>query len=208
MRIDILLYAGADELDVMAPFEVLKNAAACGADFAVRFVALTGPGEFIGAHGARLWAEASIDATSRPDLLVVPGGGWSNRAPQGVRPELERGDIPRLLARLHEAGTILAAVCTGTLLLSAAGLLHGVPATSHHGALEYLATTDARLVQARVVDAGTLITSGAVTSGLDMALWVVERFAGPSIACAVEVMMEYERRGTVWRGGAASRSAR
>jgi putative intracellular protease/amidase len=199
MRIDILLYPGADELDVVAPYEVLKNAAGCGADFAVRFVALSGPGEFVAAHGARLWAEAAIDAASRPDVLVVPGGGWSNRAPQGVRPEMERGDIPRLLARLHEAGVVLAAVCTGTLLFAAGGFLRGVPAAVHHGALDYLATTGACLVQARVVDAGTLITSGAVTSGLDMALWLVERYASPSIACAVEVMMEYERRGTVWR---------
>jgi transcriptional regulator GlxA family with amidase domain len=55
------------------------------------------------------------------------------------------------------------------------------------------------VIEARVVDAGDIITSGAITSGLDLALWLVERFASPAIACKVEALMEYQRRGTVWR---------
>ncbi len=84
MRIDVLLFPGVQELDAIAPFEVLKNAAQCGADFDVRLVALSGPVEIVGTHGARIWAEVRFDFDSRPDVLVVPGGGWISRAPQGA----------------------------------------------------------------------------------------------------------------------------
>ena len=60
------------------------------------------------------------------------------------------------------------------------------------------------MVRARVVDAGRLITAGGVTSGLDLALWLVERFAGPAAAVSVEARLEYERRGTVWRAPGAT----
>jgi transcriptional regulator GlxA family with amidase domain len=99
---------------------------------------------------------------------------------------------------LHEEGTILAAICTGSMLLAAAGLLRGRPATTHHGALEDLRTAGAEVIRARVVDDGDIVTAGGVTSGLDLALWLVERFAGPQLAVAVEQRLEYERRGTVW----------
>ncbi len=199
MIIDILLFPGFQELDAIAPFEVLKNAALCGAKWEVRLVALSGPIEIVGTHGARLWAETKFDLGSRPDVLVVPGGGWIGRAGQGAWAEAERGDIPRAIAQMHEARTVVAAVCTGTMLLAAAGLIKGRPVTTHHGVSADLRATGANVIEARVVDAGDIITSGAITSGLDLALWLVERFAGPAIACKVESMMEYERRGTVWR---------
>jgi putative intracellular protease/amidase len=144
MKIDILLFPGFQELDAIAPFEVLQNAAQCGAEFEVRLVALSGAVENVGTHGARLWAEAKFDVSSRPDVLVVPGGGWIGRAPQGARAEAERGDIPRVIAEMHKAGTVVAAVCTGTMLLAAAGLIKGRPVTTHHGAISELPATGAQ----------------------------------------------------------------
>ena len=70
---------------------------------------------------------------------------------------------------------------------------------THHFALAELAELGADLTEARVVDDGDVLTAGGVTSGLDLALWLTERFAGASVAAAVERRLEYERRGVVWR---------
>ena len=199
MRIDILVFPGFDELDALGPLEVLKNAAAAGAHMSVRLVATTAPGEIAAAHGLRVMVDYQLDPADRPDVLIVPGGGWVDRSPRGARAEAERGVIPRLICELYGHGVILAGVCTGGMLLASAGLLRGLPAITHHQAIDELAAAGARVVRARVVDAGRIVTAGGVTSGLDLALWLVERFAGPTVANAVETEMEYERRGTVWR---------
>src|SRR5262245_47406283 len=199
MRIDVLVYPGFDELDAVAPFEVFKKAAAAGADFSVRLVGCSDVGEVVAANGLRVRPEGVIDPAVPPDLIVVPGGGWVDRAAAGARAEVQRGEIPTLVAELYRDGTTIAAVCTGTMLVAAAGLLRGRPAVTHHGAIEDLRAAGATVVRARVVDDGRLITAGGVTSGLDLALWLVERYAGAATALSVEARMEYERRGTVWR---------
>jgi transcriptional regulator GlxA family with amidase domain len=198
VRIDILLFNGFDELDAIGPFEVLKNAADAGADITLRFVAPT-PGEIVADHGLRVVVAAGLGDGPRPDVVVVPGGGWIDRNPQGARAEAERGEVPAWLADLHRGGTVVATVCTGAMLAAAAGLLSGKPATTNHGALDDLRAAGAEVVPARVVDAGAVVTAGGVTSGLDLALYLIERFFGPAAACRVERQMEYERRGTVWR---------
>lgn len=199
MQIDVLLYPGFDELDAIAPFEVLMNAASRGAPFEVRLVAAPATGEIVAAHGLRLGCDAKLGSGPRPDVIVVPGGGWIDGSAAGARAEVNRGEIPELLAEYHRAGVTIAAVCTGAMLLSAAGILRGRAAITHHGAIDDLAAAGANVVRARVVDDGDVITAGGVTSGLELALWLVERFAGPAIALAVEQQMEYERRGVVWR---------
>jgi transcriptional regulator GlxA family with amidase domain len=199
MRIDVLIYPGFDELDAVAPFEVLHNAKLRGAPFDLRLVAAPSTGEIVAAHGLRLNCDAKLGSGPRPDLIVVPGGGWIDGSAAGARAEVNRGEIPTLLADLHRAGVTIAAVCTGAMLLSAAGILRGRAAVTHHGAIADLEAAGANVVRARVVDDGNVITAGGVTSGLDLALWLVERFAGPAIALAVEQQMEYERRGVVWR---------
>ena len=199
MRIDILVFDGFDELDAIAPYEVLRNAAEGGADFSVRLVSWSGRSEVVAAHGLKIAAEVVDERGERPDIIIVPGGGWISRSPVGARGEADRGLIPRRLVEWHRAGTIVAAVCTGAMLPATAGLLRGRSAVTHQGAIEDLRAAGANVVQARVVDDGEIITAGGVTSGLDLALWLVERFAGPQVARAVEREMEYERRGEVWR---------
>ena len=115
---------------------------------------------------------------------------------------VERGDLPRAIAERHAAGALVASVCTGAMLLAAAGLLEGRPATTHHTALADLRAAGAHVVEARVVDDGDVVTAGGVTSGLDLVLWLVERHLGPALAVAAERELEYERRGTVWRRAA------
>lgn len=202
MRIDVLVFDGFEELDAIAPFEVLRVAAEAGADLQTRLLTLHPAAEVEASHGLRVrpgGALTSLADDERPDVVVVPGGGWNARKPQGTRAEAERGEIPAELARLHAVGTKLAGVCTGGMLIATAGLLEGRPAITHHAAIEDLRATGARVVEARVVDDGEIITAGGVTSGLDLALWLVERFFGSGLAHRVERQLEYERRGTVWR---------
>lgn len=199
MKIDVLLFPGFDELDAIAPFEVLHNATLRGAPFDVRYVAAPSTGEIVAAHGSRLSCDAKLGSGPRPDVIVVPGGGWIDGSAAGARAEVNRGEIPAVLAEMHRAGVTIASVCTGAMLVAAAGILDGRAAITHHGAVADLEAAGAKIVRARAVDDGDIISAGGVTSGLDLALWLVERFAGAEIALAVEQQMEYERRGTVWR---------
>jgi transcriptional regulator GlxA family with amidase domain len=198
MKTQIVLFEGFDELDAIAPYEVLRNAAAAGADLHVELATQREATEVTAAHGLRVRPHARL-AAGGLDLLIVPGGGWNNRAPAGARAEAERGELPAAIARLHHGGATAAAVCTGAMLLAAAGLTAGRPAITHHAALDDLRATGAVITPARVVDDGDVITAGGVTSGLDLALWVVERWFGAPAAADVERRMEYERRGVVWR---------
>jgi transcriptional regulator GlxA family with amidase domain len=199
MNFQILIFDGFDELDAIAPYEVLRNAAQAKTDAAVDLVTADAAKEITAAHGLRLRPSGQLDLQRRPAVLIVPGGGWIDRSATGARAEAECGVIPKTIKSLHEAGTICASVCTGAMLLATAGILKGRPATTNHGAVQDLADSGANVIHARVVDDGNVITAAGVTSGLDLGLWLVERFYGPKIAQELEVQMEYERRGTVWR---------
>ncbi|MGH8991795.1 MAG: DUF427 domain-containing protein [Acidimicrobiia bacterium] len=187
--IDIVLYQGVDELDVVGPLEVLRSAAAAGADLTVRLVCRTEPLEVQGSHGLRLHADAVYQPGA--DVLVVPGGRWSSRSDVGAWGEAERGDWLPLLAAAAKDGTLMAGVCTGVMLLARAGVVGERPATTHHSAHDDLAATGARVLDQRVVDDGDLVTAAGVTSGIDLALRLVERLAGPEAAEREAARIEY-----------------
>lgn len=199
MNVEIVLYDGFDELDALGPFEVLENGAA-GAEIAVTLTSLDGARPVPASHGATVHADDALGATD-PDIVVVPGGGWNDRADAGAWAEAEKGDLPERLAALHADGATIASVCTGGMLLARAGLLDGRPATTHRGAIENLRETDATVVDARVVDDGDVLTAGGVTSGLDLGFHVLEREFGEELASAVADGMAYERRGPVHVAG-------
>jgi transcriptional regulator GlxA family with amidase domain len=130
---------------------------------------------------------------------VVPGGGFENRDTPGVWPEIDRGVLPRALAAAAgRPGLTMASVCTGSIILAAAGLVDGRPCTTHHMAVDELTARGGVLTRARVVDDGDLVTSGGITSGLDLGLWLVRREFGADAALSLEPQLEYEARGTVW----------
>jgi transcriptional regulator GlxA family with amidase domain len=189
MRIDIVVFDGFDEMDAIAPYEVLRTAAGLGAPIEAELVGARGAGTITASHGLRLTVDRGPSESAQ--MLLVPGGGWFHGP--GVRDEIERGELPRLLAAAREGGAIVGSVCTGAMLLAAAGLVEGRPATTHHAAHEDLRAAGAQLVEARFVDDGDLLTAGGVTSGLDLALHVVERIAGASIAAEVADEIEYAR---------------
>jgi transcriptional regulator GlxA family with amidase domain len=193
----VLLFDGFESLDAFGPFEVLGAGTKRGADLDVSLVTAD-PAETVrSGDGATIVPDGTVAGVG-PDLLVVPGGGWNDRADSGAWAEAERGTIPDLLAERAD-DTTLAGVCSGGMLLARAGLLDGRPAVTHGGALADLAETGADVVDARVVDAGDVLTAGGVTSGLDLALYLLDREFGSWVAVAVENYLEYERRGTVYR---------
>ena len=199
MRVAVVVFEGFDELDAIGPLEVLRNAAAMGAtDLSVALVALDGAAEVTGSHGLRVRTDGRLDP-ERTDLLVVPGGGWNDRGAHGAWAEAQRGDLPAAIAAAARGGAAVATVCTGAMLAATAGLTRGRPAITHHGAVEDLRASGARVVEARVVDDGNLVTAGGVTSGIDLALWLVERHFGAEVAEAVATEIEHPRHGEVWR---------
>ncbi|MEU2431006.1 DJ-1/PfpI family protein [Streptomyces sp. NPDC007861] len=227
MHVQIVLFDGFDPLDAIAPYEVLyAGAMASAGALSVEFVSAEGPREVVsGTGGLALRATAALDP-GRPGLVLVPGASGRSGEP-GELPDQEAGDageagaagewrkdefIPVLLGRtlttelpgllkaaMDNPAVTVATVCGGSLVLAMAGLLEGRHATTHHLGLDLLDATGAHAVRARVVDDGDLVTGAGVTSGLDLALHLLEREVGPQVAHAVEELFAYERRGTVWR---------
>jgi len=205
MRVAILIYDGFDELDAVGPYEVLRNAERGGADVSVDLVTREPVERITASHGLALVPQAVLDASY--DLLIVPGGGWGERAEVGAWGEAQRGDLPASICRAREGGATMASVCTGAMLLAAAGVTTGRPATTHRSALDDLAAQGAEVVRERVVDDGDLLTAGGVTAGIDLALWLVEREWGARLADRIAREMEHERVGRVHRSEAAERAA-
>jgi transcriptional regulator GlxA family with amidase domain len=198
MRCEVILYDGFDELDALAPWEVLSSFADLRDDFDAALVSLDGAAPVRAAHGTLVTPHRALSESV--DVLVVPGGGWNDRSDEGAWAQAQRGTLPQAVRERHERGALVASVCTGAMLLAAAGLVEGRHAITHHGAIDDLEAAGAHVVRARVVDDGDLVTAGGVTSGLDLALHLAERFFGAEAALAAERELEYERRGTVWRG--------
>ncbi|MEU7581636.1 DJ-1/PfpI family protein [Streptomyces sp. NPDC041068] len=197
LRVHTVLFDDVEEQDFAGPIEVLgilANAAKCR--IKQSFVTADGP------RTVRTSAGMYLDVRDRwapeeADVLLVPGGGYGRGS--GVDDEIRRGVLPRALAKAERPGLIMGGICTGVMVLSAAKITRGRPCTTHFAAREDLAEQGGKLTYGRVVDDGDLITCGGVTSGLDLALWLAERLYGPETALRAEMVLEYERRGTVWR---------
>ncbi|RQG96221.1 DJ-1/PfpI family protein [Natrarchaeobius oligotrophus] len=191
---EIVLFDGFDELDAIGPYEVLANGAQAGASLETRLVTLEETDVVTASHDLRVEPQGTL---GEPDLLLVPGGGWTT-ANEGVRAVVADGVLPDAVDECYTAGATVASVCTGAMILSEAGLLEGRPATTHPVAVDDLEATDATVVDERVVDDGDVLTAGGVTSGIDLALWLLEREFGDDVATQVAREMAHERRGEVF----------
>jgi len=207
-HVQIVLFPAFDPLDVIAPFEVL--AAACDeaqSDTMIELVCEGEPRSFVGGtRGLALTATATLDPT-KPGYVIVPGVS----GPVDGDPDAGDETIPVLLARvaasnlmplirqsLDNPDIVVATQCGGGLILGMAGLLDGRTAVTHTLGNDVLEATGVTVVRARVVDDGDLVSSGGVTSGLDLGLHLAGREFGPNVAYSVERLFEYERRGTAW----------
>jgi transcriptional regulator GlxA family with amidase domain len=198
LRVHVVMFQGVEELDHTAPYEVFSAAGYfTDREVDVRYVTLDNTRTVTAAYGTRVRVDHRW-APEEADVLVVPGGGYARREDPGVWAEIRRGALPRALAAASRPGLTVSALCTGVMLLSAAGVTRGRPCTTHHRARTDLERQGGVLKYARVVDDGDLVTAGGVTSGLDLALWLVRRELGADAATGLEQMLEYEARGTVW----------
>lgn len=199
MEIGVLIYDGFDELDAIGPYEVFDYASRFADEsIEVSYFTVEPRDRITASHGTVLEPDGVLPepgSADAVDLLVVPGGGWSDRESEASAwVEAQRGVVPEAAAGYHESDAIVASVCTGGMLLSIAGITDGRRAVTHHSAIEELEATDATVVRKRVVDDGDLVTAGGVTSGIDLALHIVEREFGSEVANQIATVMEYERR--------------
>jgi putative intracellular protease/amidase len=180
MDIVIPIYEDFTALDAVGPYEVLSRTGG-----RVRFVAReAGPVKTDNGMLAVI-AEASLEDATAPDIVVVPGG-VSTRAVAEDPVWLE------WLRTVHATSTWTTSVCTGSLLLGAAGILDGLQATSHWLHLETLRRYGAEPTGQRVVEQGKVITAAGVSAGIDMALTLAARIAGDDAARAIQLGIEYD----------------
>jgi len=206
LSVQIVLFDGFDLLDAIAPYEVFCTAAMMAENaLSVELVTAEGPRSVTsGLNGLKMEANGVLNP-ERPGIILVPGaaGAVEGDGPESIPAILGRAMNTELTALIQQAleqkDIVVATVCGGSIVLAMGGLLEGRPAVTHHLGMDVLGAMGAIPVSARIVDDGNLVTAGGVTSGLDVALYLVERELGPRIAHAVEQMFEFERRGTVWR---------
>ncbi len=192
LRVHTVLYDGVEEQDFAGHIEVFGIV---GEEHLVQsFVTADGTRRVTTSAGMEIVCRDAWSPRSA-DVVVVPGGGYGEGS--GLQREIRRGTLPRALAAARRDGLVMGAVCTGTMLLSAAGLTTGRRCTTHHIAQEELRSQGGRVVGGRVVDDGDLVTCGGVTSGIDLGIWLIERFFGPGTALYAEEILEYQRRGIV-----------
>jgi transcriptional regulator GlxA family with amidase domain len=181
VKVAIPLYEGFTALDAIGPYEVLRSVPG----WEVEFVAKE-RGEVRTDSGAvGLSADRTLAEVGEPEILLVPGG-------MGTRAMMEDEELLAELRRLDQTSKWTTSVCTGSLLLAAAGLLEGKRATGHWAWLEPLREMGAEPVGGRYVEDGKTITAAGVSAGIDMALYLVGREAGPEVAQAIQLGIEYD----------------
>ena len=181
MKIAIALYDRFTALDAIGPYEVLSRLPGAKVTF---LAAEAGP---VRTDNGMLTIEAerSLDELTDPDILLVPGGPG----------EVAQRAGERMLEWVREAdrtSTWTTSVCTGSLILAAAGLLDGRPATGHWLAMGELRRLGAEPTGQRVVFDGKIVTAAGVSAGIDMALALAERIAGADVAQAIQLGIEYD----------------
>lgn len=198
LRVQIVMYDGVEEQDFAGPYEVFSLAGRLSSGaIRVGYVATGRPRLITAAFGTTVTVGGGWSPTDA-DVLVVPGGGFGRPDGPGVWSEIDRGVLPRKLAAAPRDGLIITSLCTGAILLAAAGLTTGRPCTTHTGAKQELSKRGGIVKDARVVDDGDLVTAAGITSGLELALHLVRRELGADLAVRTEKVLEYEVRGTVW----------
>jgi cyclohexyl-isocyanide hydratase len=182
MNVGALIYPGLDQLDFTGPFEVLAQLPEA------RVITLWKDLEAVrDARGLRLLPDVPLDEAPELDVLVVPGGF-------GQEALMEDEQVLSFLRHHFGHARLTLSVCTGSLLLGAAGLLRGRRATTHWAAMDALRALGADVVDERVVVDGNLVCAAGVTSGIDGALTAAALIAGEETARRIHLMMQYDPR--------------
>ena len=189
MRVAIVLFDGAEELDWAGPWEVLAAWADRWPNDGVEVYTVAETTEPVTcAKGLRVLADHTWDDAPKPDVVVWPGG-------MGTRAQLGDLEIRERVRSLAAGGALMTSVCTGSLVYADAGLLDGRRATTHWGSLELLGTLGEAIRvddTARFVDEGDVITAAGVSAGIDMALHLVARLHSRERAHEVRRYIQYD----------------
>jgi cyclohexyl-isocyanide hydratase len=179
LRFGLIVFPGVQQLDLTGPYEVFASAP----DTDVRLV-WKEKEPVMSSTGLSLMPTASFADCPALDVLCVPGGG-------GVNALLRDETVLEFVRRQAANARFVTSVCTGSLVLGAAGLLKGKRATTHWNAHDFLDRLGATSVRERVVEDGNLITAGGVTSGIDFGLTVIGRLLGQDEAEMIQLALEY-----------------
>jgi transcriptional regulator GlxA family with amidase domain len=181
MRIAFLIFDKLTALDAVGPYEVLSRLPGAELSFVAKHA---GPKRTdTGALG--ITADRSLSELPDPDLLLIPGG-------KGNRPLLDDDEVLDWVRTAHQGTTWTTSVCTGSLVLGAAGILDGKRATTHWAYRDRLAGFGAEAVAERYVIDGKVATAAGVSAGLDMALHLAGKIAGEDVAKAIQLGIEYD----------------
>jgi putative intracellular protease/amidase len=193
MQIAILIYDKFTALDAIGPYEVLSRLSGAEVVFAAER-----PGPVRTDTGMlAVTADVALADAPHPDIVMVPGG-------PGQEAQMDDGPVHEWLRAADATSTWTTSVCTGSLVLAAAGLLAGRRATSHWLALDRLSELGAQPAEERVVFDGKYVTAAGVSAGIDLALALSERVAGTPRAQAIQLMIEYDPRPPLAAGSPAT----
>jgi putative intracellular protease/amidase len=197
MKIAIPIYDRFTALDAVGPYEVLSRLPGAS----VHFVAAERGMKRTETNMLGLSADLALDELPEPEIVVVPGG-------YGTRALIEDEHFVGWVRHAHEHSEWTTSVCTGSLVLAAAGILDGLEATTHWLEYELLERLGARPVARRVVEQGKVITAAGVSSGIDMALVLAAHIAGDDVAKAIQLGIEYDPEPPFDSGSPAKADAR
>ncbi len=180
MEIAVLIYDDVNALDVVGPCEVLSKVPGTVIKYASKE---QGPKSTD--IGIKLIADYSLEQVQKPDILLVPGG-------QGIKSLTSDKQVIDWVKNCHANTKWTVSVCTGALLLGAAGILKGLKVTTHWMCLSSLANFGAEPQKERVVIDGKVVTSAGVSAGIDMALTLTSLIAGETTARTIQLAIEYD----------------
>lgn len=182
MQIAIVLYPGMTALDAIGPFDVLRSMP--GAE--IRLVGHE-VGPVVTDSGVLfLGVTHTFTETPSPDLVLVPGG-------MSIAGPMDDAELTAWLRQVHETTAWTTSVCSGSLILAAAGILDGVPATTHWMVQRALGAMGAKPQRdQRIVHSGKIATAAGVSAGIDLALWLVGEIKGKQVAEAIQLGIEYD----------------
>ena len=182
LQVAILLYPGVTALDAVGPWEVLSRMP----DTEVRFVGEEAEPVLTEGGVLLLGVTHTLAETPSPDVVVVPGGTTTPA-------QMVDDRALAWLRSVHETTTWTTSVCTGALILGAAGILKGLPATTHWYKMGVLRIMGAKpQPNERIVRAGKVVTAAGVSAGIDLALWLATQIAGRERAEAIQLVIEYD----------------
>lgn len=189
-NVAILIFPEVEVLDFAGPFEVFAVTGELNADTFHTFTVAETPGSVRARNGLKIVPDFTLENAPAPQILVVPGGA-------GTRPLLKKPAVLEWIRQRARRAEIVASVCTGSLVLAQAGLLHNLRATTHYenfADLAALAPNTEVIEDVRFTDNGQVLTAAGISAGIDLSLHLVSRLLGEPVATRTARYMEYHWR--------------